>query len=584
MNVHGGWISGFGAGGRALERGVGLRGPLRRLAALGLAAALAFTAGAATGSNVGDGTLVFSEGGVGVAGYVSGPSSATNEIGYTPGSGGQTEALAVDLGKDAVSATVVVSWLFLNEGERGAWQAFNAFGQPVGSGTIDGHVLTGYSNGTGSFAIGGIGSFRYLVFTALPYVNQGSSDSSEYYVQRITVDYVDQSSATFGGAGAGEAAWAGAGLSAFNFGTPFLDASGRFLGAAPEPIVVDKQTCTADGANNTNCRIKFTNALTTTIAGEDVEGTINIAGIYEVVDFRAGCGFGGSNPNQTLGGASKAVAATADGGLDLGFVLDPDAGVTGPIVPAHLCGIPDGDGTNGKFVVLNLDADIQVTRSVIEHEVDNTDNPEGYECASGAEVLATANAKERRSRLPVFGWLPKTTNQEIPVFDGNRQLVPVLEDLTTGCGSTRGGSRILSFLVYDLHHALNADYRTIIAAELEQLRVTVEETRSCIDPATAKNLSSQVRLMQSEYQRNRLSYVKNQLIGMLKQVESKRVDREFARCGFDFTTDSVTVLNTADPDMLPRNFRGDLVVQTRHILYMMERMLGVLSPTVPKDL
>ena len=579
MDVHGGGISGFG-GGRVLEHGGVLRDWLRHLAALGLAAVLALTAGAVAGANVGDGTLAFTAGGVGVTGYVSGPSSATNEIGYTPGSG-QTEALAVDLGRDAVSASVVVSWLFLAEGERGAWQAFNAFGQPVGSGTIDGNALTGYSSGTGSLAIGGIGSFRYLVFTALPYVNQGSFDSSEYYVQSILVSYADQSSATFGGAGAGEAAWAGAGLSAFNFGTPFLDASGRFLGAAPEPIVVDKQTCTADGANNTNCKIKFTNALTTTIAGDDVEGTIAIAGIYEVVDFRAGCGFSGPNPNQTLGGASKAVAVTADGGLDLGFVLEP--GVTGPIVPAHLCGIPDGDGTNGKFVVLNLDAAIQVTRSVIEHEIQNTAHP-CYECASGAEVLATANANERRSRLPVFGWLPKTTNQEIPVFDGNRQLVPVLEDLTTGCGSTRGGSRILSFLVYDLHHALNADYKTIIAADLEQLRVTVEETRSCLDPATAKNLSSRVRLMQSEYQKNRLAYVKNEAIGFLKQVTSARLDREFARCGFDFTTDGVTVFNPADPDMLPRNFRGDLVVQTRHILYMMERMLGVLSPTVPKGL
>jgi hypothetical protein len=348
-------------------------------------------------------------------------------------------------------------------------------------------------------------------------------------------------------------------------------------------IVVDDNKCSTKlGSNNLSCEIPFTEQLSTTIAGEDVEGTIKVAGISTVVDFRDGCGYSGENPGQKLPGASKPIEEIG-GALDLGFILDPlDPAVTGPIVPPHLCGIPPTpESLNGAFVLVNLDSDIVISRSVIENVVKNDPHIDtGYECTTGAEVLKlnAAERDERRSHLPVFGWLPKTSNPEIPVLDGSGNLVPVLEDVTTGCGSTRSGASRLSFLVYDLHHDLEADYSSIIRAEIEQLKSTVDETPICVDSAQAENMKSRVKLILNGYDKDRLSYAKKELIGLQSLVESKRLDREFAKCAFDLELRSVTPVSPNNLDLVPRNFRGDLIVQIRHITYMMDRMLGVTSP------
>lgn len=566
----------------SIQKGFSAAGMVGRL---GVIVAVLLVASVAA-ADIGDGALTFTNVGVGVAGYQSGPESASDEIGFYPGDGGETEALSVDLGKEAVSAQVVLSFLYSGEGELASWQAFSSTGVEVGSGTV-----SGFSDGTGSFAIGGTAAFRYLVFSALPLAsNPGNLDNSEFYVQSITVVFADHTGTTFGGLNAGAAAWAGAGLSAFNFGTPFLDANGRFVGAAPEIVVNDQACSTGQGTDNKSCKIPFTDALQTTIAGEDVEGTISVAGISTVVDFRFGCGFSGINPGQKLSGASKPISEIG-GALDLGFALDPlHPDVTGPIVPAHLCGIPQTaiidpqtSSGDGQFVLVDLDAAVAVSRSVIEHEVQNDSHPD-YDCASGTEVLKAADRDERRSRLPVFGWLPKTSNPEIPVLDGYGDLVPVLEDVTTGCGSTRSGASRLSFLVYDLRHALQANYRSIIGDDIEQLKVTVDETRACVQPLHALELKARVALIRTAYQKNRLGVAKLELIGLLRAVQTARLDAQFAQCGFDLEQWDVKRVGPAYPDLVSRNFRGDLVVQTRHILYMMDRMLGVTSPPVPAGL
>ena len=547
-----------------------------------------------TAAEIGDGTLVFSSQGVGVEGQPVGALSPSQQIDFDAGSG-NTEALAVDLGKDAVSAKVFVTELIGGEGggEHGFWQAFDAVGQLVSSGLIDGTTLPDYNNFSGTLTISGIGEFRYLVFTALDFTNPvPGGDSSDYYVHRIAVDYDGNGifESTF--TGTDPAGWPD--LYGFNFGTPFVDEGGSFVGASPAPIVVNDQECsTGQGTNNQSCKIEFTQELTTTIAGEDVEGIIKVAGISTVVDFREGCGFSVPDPKRKLPGATKPIEEIG-GALDLGFTLEivgapdvfgdnePDDDVTGPIVPPHLCGIPPTDGADyGEFVLVNLDSDIVISRSVIENVVNNDPHLDtGYECTTGAEVLKlnAADRDERRSRLPVFGWLPKTSNPEIPVLDAYRELIPVLEDVTTGCGSTRSGASRLSFLVYDLHHAPAADYRSIIRDEILQLQVTVNETPVCVDSSQAENLKSRVRLTLDGYDKNRLSYAKKELGGLLSLVQSKRLDREFAKCAFDLDSWTVTPVNPADQNLVPRNFRGDLIVQIRHIQYMMDRMLGVTSP------
>jgi hypothetical protein len=156
--------------------------------------------------------------------------------------------------------------------------------------------------------------------------------------------------------------------------------------------------------------------------------------------------------------------------------------------------------------------------------------------------------------------------------------------VTYGCGTSRSGTRKFSFLLYDLHHLQGTDYRGLIAGELRQLQVTVDETRACVSRTQSAALRAHVALIRSAYNKNRLALAKLELIGLLRVVQTSRVDAQLAKCAFDLDTRSVVPVNPADPELIARNFRGDLIVQTRHVLYMLERMLGVTQPAVPNGL
>ena len=134
-----------------------------------------------------DQQLRFTEDGVGVIGLKS-----PEEIDHHQQTD-NSETLIVDFGAGAISATVTVSHLFVDEPnedgwERGVWEAFSSDGTKVGEGIIDKSVLDyGDSDNVGSFTITLEDRFQYLVFTATSYGGDQSenNDSSDYYVQAI---------------------------------------------------------------------------------------------------------------------------------------------------------------------------------------------------------------------------------------------------------------------------------------------------------------------------------------------------------------------------------------------------------------
>lgn len=579
------------SGGRASRSG--------RASALALACLVlpALAAPAAAG----DAAVTFENEGIGVLGTVPSSVPVPRQINHDPQTGA-TEALAIDFGAELAEAVVVVARLFPDEqglGECGRWIAYGADGARVGEGLMHQDLPAGTIDydgpDTGSITIGDatnpVPRFRYLVLTALPYGCDASppptlDDSSDYFVQRVDFTFeADGSTGSAGGTPASAANWSSVELDAFDFGTDFEDASGRFVGA---PFVVGDAACSGQGQNNTECVIPLTPQCTTTVSGGDVEGTIEVAGIIEVIDFRAVCGFDGNDPVQTLPGAVQPVAETADGSLDLGFALTPPGfapPATGPLVPRHLCGVPDpAPAAQGRFTIVDIDAALAVSRSVIEHEIE--DLTAGFGCASGEEVLAAPDPRERRSRLTVVGWLPKTSASEIPVLDALGLLEPTLQDVTTGCGSVRAGTRKLSFLAYNLRHALETDYRGVTRDAIAQLAVTVDQTGDCIQRGHALALKVRVALIANAFERGRYALAKLQLINLLRVVQTSRLDRQFAQCFYDLESfpGAVTGPDPSDPDLIARNFRGDLIVQVRHVLYMLERTLGVIQPRVPAGL
>ncbi|MEP4380802.1 MAG: Ig-like domain-containing protein, partial [Alphaproteobacteria bacterium] len=133
-------------------------------------------------------TVTYDGDGVGVAGG----SPVGNQINHS--SDGTSEALVATFDSPATEATVTVSRMYATEngGEQGAWQAYDAGGNLVGSGEF-GPEITGGGN-VGSFTISGIGEFSEIRFSGREYADgtpPGAGDSSDYYVKSIEYTTVD---------------------------------------------------------------------------------------------------------------------------------------------------------------------------------------------------------------------------------------------------------------------------------------------------------------------------------------------------------------------------------------------------------
>ncbi len=136
-----------------------------------------------------DDTVTFTSRGLGVAGTQNGM-PAGDQINHDETTG-ESEALGINLGSEASSASVQLSNMYLTEdgGEQGTWQAFDADGNLVGSGPIDATTVDydGSNNvGTLNIDLPGEEAFQYVVFTATDTANDSNpNDSSDFFVRSV---------------------------------------------------------------------------------------------------------------------------------------------------------------------------------------------------------------------------------------------------------------------------------------------------------------------------------------------------------------------------------------------------------------
>ena len=143
-----------------------------------------------------DDTVSFSSRGIGVDGTQNGM-PAPSQINHDEATG-QSEALGLNLGTLAESASIQVSNMYKSEdgGEEGRWQAFDGDGNLVGEGLLNATTVdySGSSNvGTAEIALPDGVPFQYLVFTATDTASDSnSSDSSDFYIRSVEFETVGE--------------------------------------------------------------------------------------------------------------------------------------------------------------------------------------------------------------------------------------------------------------------------------------------------------------------------------------------------------------------------------------------------------
>ena len=164
-----------------------------------------------------------------------------------------------------------------------------------------------------------------------------------------------------------------------------------------------------------------------------------------------------------------------------------------------------------------------------------------------------------------------------------------MQDITYGCGSYRGGTNRYSYFAYNLRHRVDADYRVIVRNALVQLSATIDQTSACVDSGNGSfaGIGPGMKTVLAAYDSNRLPLAKQHLQKLLAKVEShKQLNERYRSCFYDLDNDAIVKVYPAIeevPDVVPRNFRADLIVQTRHALYMFGRMLGIVDQNLPDD-
>jgi len=136
-----------------------------------------------------DDTVSFNQNGIGVEG-TQGGMPVPGQINHDENTG-QSEALGINLGVMAATATVQVSNMYQTEdgGEQGVWQAFDADGNLVGEGVLDDTTVDFGSSsnvGTAEISLPEGAQFQYLVFTATDTGGDTNpNDSSDFDIRSV---------------------------------------------------------------------------------------------------------------------------------------------------------------------------------------------------------------------------------------------------------------------------------------------------------------------------------------------------------------------------------------------------------------
>jgi hypothetical protein len=354
-----------------------------------------------------------------------------------------------------------------------------------------------------------------------------------------------------------------------------------------EPVVVDWY---GDGT------------LLTTFNNEpELCGVATVQGIYEIPDPREHCG---GDENFAAGGnyqLNRIPAGTTRPEDGLRITL---ASGTGSLeVPWHLCGIVPAGQERPVIRILNVAADFQsleghpefrdVINSVVEHEAANPSDPD-YVCDAD-----TGNGLKD----PVVAWLPRT--DEIPIYAatpaGILQKTRQVRDVTSGCGSARGGTSTRSYLAHNLRHwdGVTAELMDgIIGSELAALDITLRQPGQCLDPDDDSILTSLfsdwdgdavagggsfMKLLRDAYRADDFEGVVAKLEWLLDELgEGGRLFAAYDTCYYKGKLVNLPGYPALDgfypaapelPGYVPRNFRGDLEAQVEHLIWNIEQKL-----------
>lgn len=342
-------------------------------------------------------------------------------------------------------------------------------------------------------------------------------------------------------------------------------------------------------------------------------GQITLDGRYDIPDPRMHCGAPGPEPvgaHTVAPGVTvtlDSVTAPARPGLTIS-----GPALTGDVyVPGYLCGIPAATTGRPFIRLINADADFlntaenpdfrEVVNSVVIHDADGA--PGSQNPAFGCSA-AVPNASPLDPRDPVIAWLPRT--DEIPLIGGGR----AVRDVTSGCGSTRGGSSTRSYLVSNLVHAsglTTAEFRAIIGAEIDALKATLvaageAQPSSCVEvrqgiesqlfPYPSSGDSQYMDHVRGNFEDGNYANVIQKLEGLLEWLgvidgttdtldQTAELYSAFDTCYWkDGTIHNLTdypalegLYPPAGSGYIPRNFRGDLQAQTEHILWNIRQHL-----------
>lgn len=542
---------------------------------------------------------------IGVDELPDGVVGGIDEINHDPATD-QSQALAVDFGTPVTDLRFRVTAFQQSEGgsgnsctEVGRYTAFNASGQFVASETFQA------ANGSGTQTVDvSVDGVRYLALSAEPYAPSDgcgvTNDSSDFSVRwfRFCFEGAESCDDDEGfeevdavRVDAGEAPGP---LYAYDTDEDFEDEAGFLLPPGEE---APEEDITVGGGGDAGiiceggeldedtgaCEVRVGNDLSTLIEEPgDAVGSFSIRETLAINDPRTAC--------QDPPSGDPSPLQLTDSITGIGDLL---ADVNMPVtIPAALCGIPDVDTGQPVIKVVVIDSSLEVSSSVITHIVDDPANPD-FECRAPAAIGGSVSPSPTtlRGRQPVFGWLPRysETLPEVPVIDATGNIVTTLQDVTAGCGTYRGRTKRLSYLVYNLRYLEGTDFTPIIAQDIAALRATLAQadTGACAPgPATAALRGSYAFLLQFAelyYNLGFAPFAKQNLLafraGLLQGGGDGPFSQSLDGCFYNYSSGTLQADDFSNsPGVVPRNFRGDLLIRVEHVLYMLETMQGVLNP------
>jgi hypothetical protein len=236
------------------------------------------------------------------------------------------------------------------------------------------------------------------------------------------------------------------------------------------------------------------------------------------------------------------------------------------IVPANICGIPRaGDGIP-QIWVQNIESDLEEPwfDQIVDIEVQNPENPDFF-CA----IDGVPNTPYMQ---PLQAWVPRNDGSEVPVLvDGERS--NVVQDVTTQCGSYKGKTRALSYLVGNMRYVATEtypDFHTVVSAELDRLDATIASSSTCVSGTVLEALefaSSNVRMA---FDMEQYEWAANLLHLISDLLETGLTRDPLLSCQFDLDTDQIVPESEEGPNIKPALIYGYLEAQIKHLIFQME--------------